>query len=386
MRTHDLVVFGATGFTGGLVARYLADRLRGTEVRWAIAGRSRSKLEAVLAAIHEKDAGAKVAVIEASSDDRASLDRLAASTRVVLTTVGPYARLGVPLVEACVDAGTDCVDITGEPEFVNGLLDRVDAKARSRGVRIVNCCGFDSVPHDLGALFTMRQLGAEEPVELEGLVQASGGISGGTWHSTVNALSRPRASMRAPRLRLASVRRVGGLRRGLHRDPRGGAWLVPLPTIDPAIVLRSARAIDAYGPDFRYGHYARVKSSLTIAAGAVAIGAVALLAQLPPTRALLLRWKSPGEGPSEEVRTNGWFRVTFLAKTPTRSIVTRVSGGEPGYAETSKMVAECALCLVQDHAKLPHRSGVLTPAMAFEDRLVERLVERGLRFEVLDKA
>jgi short subunit dehydrogenase-like uncharacterized protein len=303
---------------------------------------------------------------------------------VVLTTVGPYARYGTPLVEACVEAGTDCVDITGEPEFVNGLLARLDDRARAAGVRIVSCCGFDSVPHDLGAWFVVRRLGASEPIELTGVVRAKGGVSGGTWHSALNAMAHLRGATKTPKGPPLEGRKVGGLRRGLHRDPRGGAWLVPLPTIDPAIVLRSARGSDAYGPEFRYGHFARVSSTPLLAGGALALGGVALLAQWGPTRGLLLRAKSPGEGPSDAVRQAGWFEVTFLARTPTRRLVARVSGGEPGYTETAKMVAESALCLVQDRERLPARAGVLTPVLAFEDRLLARLVERGLRFEVVE--
>ncbi len=382
-RPFDLVVFGATGFTGRLVCLYLADRLRGTDVSWAVAGRSQAKLDGVRSEVLGIDPDAKVSIVQASSDDRASLDAMAAGTRVVLTTVGPYARHGFALAEACVEAGTDCVDITGEPEFVNALLEKLHARAEQKGVRIVDCCGFDSVPHDLGALFTVQKLPGNEPVSITAMVEASGGISGGTWHSAVNAMSRPRASMKQLPTPALAGRRVGSLGMSVRRDPAGGAWLVPLPTIDPAIVMRSARELDVYGPDFRYGHYARVTSTVLLAAGAVGIGAVALLAQLPPTRALLLKWKSPGEGPSEEVRRNGWFRVTFVAQTPSRTLRTRVSGGEPGYTETAKMVAESALCLVLDRDRLPAHAGVLTPAVAFGDRLIERLIERGFRFEVL---
>jgi short subunit dehydrogenase-like uncharacterized protein len=151
-RPFDVVVFGATGFTGGLVAEYLAEKARGGVFRWALAGRSKAKLEDVLQRVRAIDPEAQPGLLEARSDDDASLERMAASCRVVLTTVGPYALHGEPLVAACIRAGTDYVDITGEPEFVNGLLHRHDAAARERGVRIVSCCGFDSIPHDLGAL------------------------------------------------------------------------------------------------------------------------------------------------------------------------------------------------------------------------------------------
>jgi short subunit dehydrogenase-like uncharacterized protein len=291
--------------------------------------------------------------------------------------------------------GADYVDITGEPDFVDTLLERHDRPARERGVRIVTCCGFDSVPHDLGALFTVTKLPAGEPITLEGFVRANGTFSGGTWHSALNAFAHLRGRRRPPRDDPPG-RKVRGVRPRIRYDKELRAWVCPLPTIDPQIVLRSARALDAYGPDFRYGHYIQIRSSLRLAAGIAGMGAVVALSQLGPTRELLRRVRAQGEGPSAEERARSWFQVTFRgqvttdagrgahAAAPSRHVLTRVSGGDPGYSETAKMVSESALCLAFDRDRLPPRAGVLTPAVAMGDLLIDRLQQAGIRFELLE--
>lgn len=394
-RTYDVIVFGATGFTGRLVAEYLAtkgkeasalDDAAGRSIRWAIAGRNAGRLAEVKAALEAIDpACASVGVVEASSEDAASLERMASQARVVITTVGPYTTRGEPLVEACIRAGTDYADLTGEPEFVDRLVERHHEAARARGVRIVNCCGFDSIPHDLGALFTVTKLPAGEPIVVEGVVRAHGSFSGGTWQSLLEVMARPGRGKREARSEEArGARKVQGLKARIRYEKGLRAWVCPMPTIDPKVVLRSARELDVYGPDFQYGHYMQVKSGLQLVVGIAGFGAVAALAKVGPARELLRKVRSPGEGPSAEERARSWFQVTFQGKSASRRVVTRVSGGDPGYSETAKMVAESALCMAFDRERLPARAGVLTPAVAMGERLIERLQAAGIRFELLE--
>ncbi len=400
-RTYDIVAFGATGFTGKLVAAYLA--ASDEPCRWAIAGRSAEKLAAVK---QEINLGDDVGVIVADSADAVSLAAMAEQTRVLLTTVGPFQKYGEPLVAACVEAGTDYADITGEPEFVNRLIERYDDDARKRGVRIVNCCGFDSIPHDLGAYMMvqeLRRVSAHAPgatgrpedisVVLEGFVSASGKMSGGTWQSAVNAMGRMRHQRRAPRRPATGGRKVHGLRSRPRYEPVVRGWVAPMPTIDPQVVLRSARALPAYGREFRYGHYLRVGSFAKLATLGIGVGSIFGLAQLPLTRKLLLKLRRSGEGPTTEERARSKFRVTFVGTANDRQVVGEqvvgeqvvgeASGGDPGYGETSKMIAESALCLALDRDRLPEQFGVVTPAMAMSDHLLERLRDAGLRFEIL---
>jgi short subunit dehydrogenase-like uncharacterized protein len=381
-RPHDIVLFGATGFTGGLTAEYLAAHA-GEKTRWALAGRSRQKLEDVRRRLG--DAAAELPLIEADAGDPRSVRELAESTRVVITTVGPYIHYGEPLVAACAAAGTDYVDLTGEPEFVDLMWLRYHEQAQGTGARLVHSCGFDSIPYDLGALFTVEQLPEGVPIKLEGFVRAGGRPSGGTYHSAVHIMGRLRHGARVARERRAKEERPQGRRvRGVpgtpHRDPVADGWVVPFPTIDPQTVVRSARALDRYGPDFTYSHYL-VVGSLPVALGLGAgAGALIGLAQLPQTRRLLLKWKDPGEGPTPEQRDKGWFKVKFAAAANGTRLITEVSGGDPGYGETSKMLAESALCLAHD--QLPHTAGQVTPAVAMGDALIGRLQRAGIRFEV----
>lgn len=391
-RTYDVVIFGATGFTGGLTAEYLADHAP-REVRWALAGRSERKLRDIAEELAGR-ACPPAGVVVADVADQASVDAMAASTRVLCTTVGPFDEYGEPVVRACVEAGTDYLDITGEPQFVDRTIERYDAKAREAGAKIVSCCGFDSIPHDLGVLYTVDQLRSdpsrplETPVKIEGFVRSRGTFSGGTWHSAVRAFSQFREYTRSKTKqngarRGDASREVRGVRPKVHYEKQIGGWACPLPTIDPQIVLRSARMLDEYGPEFSYGHYVRVKRLPTLVAGAAAIGSVFALAQLPPTRALLLKVKDPGQGPSEEERARAWFRVTFLARANGKTLLTEVAGGDPGYTETSKMLAESALCLALERERTPDITGVITPAAAMGRPLIERLERAGITFRVL---
>ncbi len=390
-RTYDIVMYGATGFTGRLTAEYLATHMAASKLRWAIAGRNREKLDAVkrgLLAFERK--AESLGVLEANAESADSLESLARSTRVVITTVGPYARYGEPLVAACARAGTDYVDLTGEPEFVDRMLERYDDTARQSGARIVHCCGFDSIPHDLGAYFTVKQLPPDRPIVVEGFVRGGGSFSGGTWASALGAFAdagpylRRRMAKRGRRAAEAG-RKVRPAPQRLHYEKELGAWACPLPTIDPQIVIRSARALSEYGPDFQYGHFAEVRSLGTVIGGVMGIGALVALAQIGPARRALERLRPSGAGPSAEQRAKAHFRVRFHGRAGDQRVTTEVRGGDPGYGETSKMLAESALCLAFDRDRLPERAGVLTTAVAMGDRLIERLQAAGITFELVSR-
>lgn len=386
-RQHDVVVFGATGFTGGLTAEYLAGHAP-ADTRWALAGRNPNKLKAVRDRLVKiNPATAELALLPADVNDAGSMRSIAESAKTVITTVGPYIHYGEPLVAACAAAGTGYVDLTGEPEFVDRMWLRYNGQAQQTGARIVHSCGFDSIPYDLGALFTVQHLPEGVPISLEGFVSASSKFSGGTFHSAIHVMGRLRHGARAARERRElearpEGRKVKGVMGTPHKDAAAGGWVLPFPTIDPQTVLRSARALDRYGPDFSYSHYLVQKRLPALAGFAGGAGAAIALAQLGPTRKLLLKLKSPGDGPSAEQREKSWFRVRFVGTGGGKRIVTEVSGGDPGYSETSKMIAEAALCLTHD--ELPACAGQLTPAVAMGQALIDRLQGAGIGFRVLE--
>jgi len=364
-----------------LVAEYLV-RHAPASTRWALAGRDPDRL----AALRER-LGVDVPLLAADAADRASLHELAHRARVVVTTVGPYLRHGEPLVAACAAAGTDYADLAGEPEFVDRMYLAHHRRALETGARLVHACGFDSIPHDLGAQFTVEQLPEGAPLEVRAFVRVRGNASGGTGRSAIGAFARVRHMAAAARDRSRveprpAGRRVRVLRTPPYHEPAVDAWAIPFPTIDPQIVTRSARALDRYGPDFAYGHFVAIKHLPVAAAGVAGAGAALALAQLPPTRQLLeCVVKAAGEGPTPQQRERSWFNVRFTGNGGDRRVVCEVAGGDPGYTETAKMLAETALCLAHD--ELPATAGQVTTAAAMGPVLRARLQGAGIRFDVV---
>lgn len=383
MTPVDLTLFGATGFTGGLTADYLAHHLPG-DASWAIAGRSRDKLQQ-LADRLESEGGVAPRVVIADHGDEASMAAMAAGTRVLVSTVGPYLQHGEPAVRAAAEAGIGYLDLTGEPGFVDAMWLKYHEIARSTGARLVHACGFDSVPYDLGVLDLVERLPRGVPISVRGYIRANASFSGGTYHSAITqfsqlALAQKAAAERRRHEDRPEGRRVrGGGRPGRAAGVRG--YGVPLPTIDPQIVLRSARALDVYGPDFRYEHFAHFHTARMAVAAGLGLGVVVLGAQLAPTRKLLLRAQSAGEGPSQERRASSWFRLSLVGEGGGQQVETEVSGGDPGYDETAKMLAEAAMCLAFDD--VPQVGGQLTTATAMGRPLIDRLIAAGMNFRVL---
>lgn len=389
-RDFDIVVFGATGFTGELTAAYLAANAP-AGYRWALAGRSAEKLEGVRRRLAENNPDlADLPLLQADVENPESIRSVAERTRVVITTVGPYLQFGEPLVAACAAAGTDYVDLTGEPEFVDLMYLAHHETAKASGARIVHACGFDSIPHDLGVYFTVKQLPATGHIGVYGVVRSGAQFSGGTFHSAMGAMSRQAQAKKALSERRKkegrpadgrSVRVVAGKP---GRDSLLGLWVLPMPTIDPLVVARSAAALPSYGPDFSYAHFAGLKTLRYTVGGSLAVGSLVVAANIPPVRDLLKKRIKQGEGPSQERRDKSWFTVDFVGDAEGKTVRTRVSGGDPGYSETAKMLAESALCLAFDEN--PPTSGQVTTAVAMGENLLARLQAAGLKFEVVETA
>jgi short subunit dehydrogenase-like uncharacterized protein len=404
--TFDVVVFGATGFTGRLVAEYLNGRYgAGGPVAWAMAGRSRAKLEAVRGLV---GVPAAVPLLEADASDPASLAALVRQAKVVISTVGPYQRHGEPLLAACAQAGTDYVDLCGEPAWMAGMIPRHDAAARASGARIVFSCGFDSIPFDLGVVFlqdeAMRRLGAPL-VRVRGRVRSmKGGFSGGTLASllaTVEALGRDPSLARVLADPFALTPGFRGPRQpwsaGAEYDEAARSWSVPfvMAPINTKNVHRTHALLGhPWGRDFAYderllagdGEAGERRARRLVRRERVRN---ALLAWAP-TRALLRRFAlpKPGEGPGREERERGRYEIAFIGDAADgRRLVATVKGErDPGYGSTSRIVAEAALCLAQtDRARTA--GGIWTPGAAMGLALLPRLTERaGLAFAIGEAA
>jgi short subunit dehydrogenase-like uncharacterized protein len=398
-RPFDIALFGATGFTGRLVADYLAEHAP-EGARVALAGRSEEKLAKVRGELPAAASEWPLAV--ADSSDRASLAELAGSARVVVTTVGPYARGGLPLVEACAEAGTHYADLAGEVLFIRDSIDRFHDRAAATGARIVHASGFDSIPSDLGVLTLHEAVAADGAGELEEttfiVTGMRGAPSGGTIESMKGQLEESssdpdRARVIADPYALSPDRSkepdLGdeGDLRGVERHDDSGQWLAPfvMASINTRVVRRSNALQDwAYGRRFRYREVTGMGTGPVAPAKAVALsgGVGALMGGLSfgPTRGLLERvLPAAGEGPSEEARRKGFFKIEIHARTSSGArYVCRVAAqGDPGYAATSVMLGESGLCLAFDGDRLPPRAGILTPATAMDGALADRLRAAG---------
>jgi short subunit dehydrogenase-like uncharacterized protein len=398
-RDLDVVVFGATGFVGRLVAGYLAEHAP-AGVRIGLAGRSEQRLVGLRGQLG--GAASAWPLLVADATDPASLAVLAGATRVVATTAGPYSRQGLALVQACAEAGTDYLDLAGEVLFIRDSVDRCHDLAMRTGARIVHCCGVDSIPSDLGVLLLHRAVRADDAGDLEDttlvVTAFKGGVSGGTLASGRLQLEEVRASAarravfedpyalsprRADEPQLGDERQLAWVR---HDDDLG-IWVGPfvMAGINTRVVRRSNALQNwAYGRRFRYrevtGYGAGPLAPLKAAATGIAFGAVMAGMAFGPSRAVLeLGMPAPGEGPSEKTRRTGLFRMEIHTRTSTGArFVAEVAGaGDPGYAATAVMFGQSALCLATDRERLPGAAGVLTPATAMGTVLVDRLVAAG---------
>ena len=421
-RSYAVVLYGATSFVGQITAHYLAqfladkDNQNGPDsepVTWAIAGRDQDKLEKLqtelCAAQKGGKAEAKVDIIVANSNDDASLDEMTKQTQVIISTVGPYLKYGEPLIKCCTKNGTDYVDLTGEAIFIKDMMDKYQDDAKKSGARIVNSCGFDSIPSDLGVYFTQRQ--AEEKFDESCTVinmrvkAAKGGLSGGTIASMATIFEEvgQNKSRRkqvanpyllnddedAPNVRQDNVSKP-------EYDDEHARWLAPfvMASINTRIVHRSNQLLDyEYGRDFKYDEAMwmkdGVKGKLMSYGMSIGLLGFATAMMIKPSRELLSKHVLPksGSGPSKEEQENGYFDIRFFGKTAKNDTInTKVTGDkDPGYGSTSRMLAQSALCLAQDIDKNDVEGGFWTPASAMGDKLLTRLeTHAGLSFEVVD--
>jgi short subunit dehydrogenase-like uncharacterized protein len=386
----DIVVYGATGFTGQLIAEYLAAHYKGERgLKWAMAGRSKDKLASVRDAI---GAPADTPLIVADAADPASLKAMVDQTRSVISTVGPYQFYGNELLAACVASGTDYLDLCGEPLWMRQMIDAHEGAAKSSGARIMFSCGFDSLPFELGVFFCQetakKTLGA--PVNrVKGRIRdMTATVSGGTVASTKASFS---AAARDLSL-VAQLQNPFVLTPGFEgpKQPRGnkplldedmGSWTAPfvMATINTRNVHRSNMLMNfPYGKDFVYDEMV-----LTGPGEQGEANAKRLVAAVNAERMGAAGGLKPGEGPSKEERENGLYDLLFAAIAPDgRQVRVAVRGDrDPGYGSTSKMIAECAICLLRDTPEVS--GGIWTPGAAMGNHLIKRLVDHaGLTFEV----
>ena len=386
----DIIIYGATGFTGKLCVKYFQSL--DTTVTWAMAGRNLIKLEKVA-----KENQTNVEILIADSDDEKALDNLTSRARVILSTTGPFHRYGSKLVASCIKNHTHYVDITGENFWVKGLIEKHHKEASAKGIRIIPSCGFDSIPSDLGTFFAAKAL--SQPIKrIESFHSYQGGASGGTLETMFSMgeldlgddltdpfLLNPEDSYSNKQKQLSSDRV------GIAKKPEINAWSGPfiMATANTRVVRRTEALLalrqESYGADFTYQEHAFHKSWFSAMKSLVLTGLSVLVLLSPLKRLAKPFLPKPGEGPSESVQENGWFDCKYIVETEegTKKVFNMSGKGDPGYKVTSKLVSECALCLIEDLERLPggpEYGGVLTSAAGLGSPLITRLKKAGISF------
>ncbi|MGD9209689.1 MAG: saccharopine dehydrogenase NADP-binding domain-containing protein [Desulfobacteraceae bacterium] len=406
--THDLVVYGATGFVGRIITRYLI-KLNGSrnDIKWAIAGRSKAKLEQLK---KELGPGARnLPVIIADAQNTSALEKMCAQTRVVISTVGPYAIHGEPLIKTCVTSGTDYCDLTGEIQWIHSMIQRYEATAEKSGARIVHCCGFDSIPSDIGVFFLQQQSLARygkfcSNVNMR-VKKVKGSFSGGTIASMINTVKEGRndARIRKVLTNPYSLCPLNGSPRPHQKsvttafyDDAFGSWTAPfiMAIINEHVVQRSNALLNPkYSDAFIYneGMLTGPGSKGRRRAKGMSLSSAFFVSSLlfPPVRWLLERFILPrsGQGPSRKAQRNGFYDILFLGETEDGNLLkVKVSGDQdPGYGSTAKMLGQAGICLTMDISKQDKPGGFWTPATIFGSKLIDRLrLHAGLSFDVVE--
>jgi short subunit dehydrogenase-like uncharacterized protein len=403
---YSVIVFGATSFVGQILCHYLVDQF-GSKLKWAAAGRSLAKLEALRADLGPT--AAKLPLLVADAADEAGLKALCSQTKVIVSTVGPYALYGEPLVKVCVESGTDYCDLTGEVQWIRRMITRYESLALASGARIVHCCVFDSLPSDLGVFFLQQQARerfGQPCISIKMRVKAlAGTASGGTIASLINVVKE---AAKDPALRRElsdpySICPTGHGYRARQRnvtrgqfDPDFKSWITPfvMSAINTRIVHRSnALSGSAYGKEFKYDEAAMTRAGTGgwMRAQGMAVGVAGFMVALavPPLCRLIEKYvvPKPGEGPSPAAQARGFYDFRFLGTTDKgQRLRVKVTGDrDPGYGSTAKMLGQAAVCLAQDIGKQDRAGGFWTPATIFGDKLIKRLVaDAGLTFSVLE--
>lgn len=401
-RPYDVILYGASGFVGKQTVQYFAARTRPDQVRWAIAGRNRQKLETIASQV-----GADVDILVADSQDKTAIDAIVSQTRVLLNTAGPFALYGNAIVDACVRFSTHYVDITGETPWVKNLIARYHQQATTNGTRIIPLCGFDSVPSDLGTYLVVRHLQQELGIpctKVKAYFQASGGLNGGTLASGLNLYDSGQVEQVSNPFLLSPPQEHSSEEIKLNQDPKFpqydlefGTWVAPffMSPINTRVVRRSYALFEqwdqSYGTDFAYQEYLKFEPPL---AWLKATGRQAWLylinraMQQASIRHFLQSFlPQPGNGPSEKIMNEGWFRCELLGfgsgGQKVQGLIDDV--GDPGNRATVKFLCESALSLALNEDELPggsERGGILTPATGLGDVLAQRLRRAGMQLQV----
>lgn len=364
-KKYDIIVHGATGFTGGLICDYLSTHLDVKSIKWGISGRNNKKIEDIAKKYN-------VDYLKVDSYDKLSIDKMTSQSKVVISVVGPYVLYGKALVESCIDNNCHYLDITGESTFVKYIKENFSVKAKDSKTMIVNCCGFESVPTDLGVYYNFIK-SKESDLDIKCFLTSKGKISGGTWASFLNHFDTNK--LRVGKSNSNSKSKV----RSFYFDKNIKRWALIFPDIDRSIIMSSSRYFN-YGENFNFTKYLTFKNLWQVMSLIVPLIGISFLAKFEFTRNWLKSFIPSGTGPSKEERNRHWFNYKIMSKSKSHKYLTEVKGGDPGYGETSKFISELALAIILDYNKLNNTKGVISPAECGGKIFLERLINSNIKF------
>ena len=364
-KKYDIIVHGATGFTGKLICNYIYEHEESSSINWAISGKNQKRLD-VIAQKYKVDS------FKANSFDKESLNLIAKEAKLIISVVGPYAIYGKKIIESCVENHCHYLDLTGEPDFVYFVEKNFSQKAEKNNIILMNCCGFESIPPDLGVYYTINQLKTNN-AKINTFLKTKGKISGGTWASFLNSFTSSKPIIKKELDKDRKARKLFYM-----KDLK--KWALIFPVIDKHIVKKSSKNI-GYGEAFSFNEYILFNSIFKVIVLITSISLISILAKFSFFRAWLKSFVPSGQGPNKQERSNHWFELKIFGKTKSENIVTTVSGGDPGYGETSKFISEMALCIILNYNQLDCNKGVITPAQCSGGLMIERLKKAGIKFE-----
>ena len=368
-KEYDLIIHGATGFTGQLICEYIYKHNDSKLIKWAISGRNLSKLESISKKYN-------IDLFKVDSFEEKTLDLVTSKAKVIISVVGPYAIYGKQLIESCVNNNCHYLDITGESSFVQYVKNNYSKKAIDANTMLINCCGFESIPPDIGTYYSVKQLN-EKNIDIKCYMKTKGQISGGTWASFLNHFN---SSKIKKKIKANSIKKEKSKNKILFYNKELKKWALIFPDIDQYIIRSSSKLMNHYGSNVKFVKYMLFKSLVRIVGLLIPLFFISILAKFKTSKKWLESFIPSGTGPSKQQREKHWFEYILIGKTQKEKIITTVKGGDPGYGETSKFVAEMGLALILDTDQLNYKKGVLTPAACAGDVILKRLQKAGIEF------
>ena len=366
-KKYDIIVFGATGFTGSLICEYLSSHKENSRIKWAIAGRNKNKL-------NKLSKKYSIDNILADSFNQESLNSMCSQSRLIISTVGPYDIYGEKLIVACINKKSHYLDLTGEPSFVKRIYDKYSDAAESNSIILMHCCGFESIPPDLGTYLSVKDFNSNN-IDATYYLKTKGKISGGTWASFLNSITSKQP--------IIGTNKTKKARKKLFYSKRFKKWALMFPVIDKYIVIKSSKSdIKRYGKNFSFSEYILLPSLISAVLLISGIALISIISRIKSLRKFLLNRIPSGNGPNEQERSSHWFKVTVVAKSRNKESVVRISGGDPGYGETSKFISEMALCILLENKSLIKDKGILTPIECSGSLMMNRLENAGIKFDI----